>query len=1096
MSATRRLAAIMFTDMVGSTTAAQANEAAALELLHEQQGLVRPIFAHHQGKEIKSMGDGFLVEFDSALRGAECAVEIQRQLWERNARPGVSPILLRVGFHLGDVEELDGDIFGDAVNIASRIEPLADSSGICISGPVFDQVRNKIPYPCTQLEHAFLKNVDTPIPVYSVDLPWVVPPAARVTPWTDRESELRTLDAIVADAAAGRGQVVAFSGEPGIGKTRLADEAIRKAEAKGFRTLRGRGHQDEQPVPYSLWVQAVRGFLREVPATLLYKVSTGSGAALVKLAPEVAERLGPIPPAEDDSSEVARLRFFEGIAQFFVNLSHETPVVILLDDLQWADPGSLRLLTYLAEPVRGRPMLLFLTFRDTVEDETPLLRTVIQDLTHAHALVRVSVKRMEGGPARQLVGAILGTRDPPPELVGLVGQKTGGNPLFVEELLRSMTEEDQLVRRGGNWDSSGIGNVGVPSTMRDVILKRLARAGEQSQSLLSVGSVLGQEFDFELLQQISGVEAEPLLTQIEALLRARLLREREVSPGRSVYLFADDQTREVLYQELSLVRRQRYHLKAAQLIEGRLAHQPDVSAGELALHYQRGNDPRKALEWTLVAAKNSVKLYAREQAISYFRSALETLKVAPDERVQAEVLEQLSNELEILGQYEESTRRRTEASGLYEKLGDHRRAGAMLRLAATHARWTLLGEFDVDEAQLEHARALLESVEPCPELVQLYLNYSSFLEAAGRYDEVRPILTRAVEVAEALGDATLRAAVRLELLATLPVSSRSEALREIDQVVELARSLGPEIAQRADVAQIIFILGDRGDLREGEEAVQRAAERARTINAPDFAEGVVGSLGAFTTMLMGDLDESLRRAQRHTKYFEARGQPQTAHNLLHYAYPAIIRGEFADGERYLDAAKAILASEKAVLQDGWYLMFRGLLELRRGNAVEGEALVLKALELDHVQGIRALLVFRTIWYLSTLIDCAVQQHAPDRADNYLAELEGLVAQVNNDPARAFLTRGHGVRALEAGDFARAFDLLRESHELWRKTQWRHQLGQTCLELAEAEIGLGHAERVGPMLDEAIEVLSSMPAQPELARALALQKDWRAKSVAP
>jgi class 3 adenylate cyclase len=361
VAATRRLAAIMFTDMVGSTSAAQTNEASALELLREQQALVRPIFVRNQGTEIKSIGDGFLVEFDSALRGAECAIEIQRTLWERNARPGVSPILLRVGLHLGDVEELDGDIAGDAVNIASRIEPLAESSGICVSGPVFDQVRNKIPYPCTALDHAFLKNVDTPIPVYSVDLPWVVPPAARVTPWTDRESEVRTLERIIVDAAAGRGQVVALSGEPGIGKTRLADEAIRKAVGKGFRPLRGRGHQDEQPVPYYLWVQVVRAFLREVPATLLFKVSTGSGAALLKLAPELAERFGQVPLAEEDGSEAARLRFFEGIAQFFVNLSGESPVVILLDDLQWADPGSLRLLGYLAEPMQGRRVLLLLT---------------------------------------------------------------------------------------------------------------------------------------------------------------------------------------------------------------------------------------------------------------------------------------------------------------------------------------------------------------------------------------------------------------------------------------------------------------------------------------------------------------------------------------------------------------------------------------------------------------------------------------------------------------------------------------------------------------------------------------------------------------
>jgi len=1078
----------MFTDMVGSTSAAQANEATAIELLREQQALVRPIFARHQGTEVKSMGDGFLVEFDSALRGAECAIEIQRTLWERNARPSASPILLRVGLHLGDVEEQDGDILGDAVNIASRIEPLAESAGICISGPVFDQVRNKIPYPCTPLEHAFLKNVDTPIPVYSVDLPWVAPPAARITPWTDRESELRTLERIVADAAAGHGQIVAFSGEPGIGKTRLADEAIRKAEGKGFRTLRGRGHQDEQPVPYSLWVQVARAFLREAPAPLLYKVSTGCGAALLKLAPEVAERLGPLPPAAEDGSEAARLRFFEGIAQFFGNLSRESPLVILLDDLQWAEPGSLRLLGYLAEPMHDRPMLLLLTFRDAVEDDLPLLRTVLEDLARAHALVRVPVKRMEGGPARQLVGAVLGTKDPPSELVGLVGQRTGGNPLFVEELLRSMTEERQLIRRGEGWDSSGIGDVGVPSTMRDVILKRVARAGEPSQTLLSIGSVLGQEFDFSLLQDVSGAEPEALLVQVEALLRARLLREREVSPGRSLLLFADDQTREVLYHELSLVRRHRCHLRAAQSLEARLGDRAQDSAGELALHYQRGNDPPNALRWTLVAAKSSAKLYAREQAIAYLRTALDILKIAPDERVRAEVLEQLGDELEFVGQYEESTRSRTEASGVYEKLGDPRRAGAVLRLAATHTRWTLLGEFDVDEAKLNHARELLEAAGPSPELVQLYLDYSSYLDAAGRFAERGPTLARSLEVAAEVGDPALKATVQLELLFTLPIRAREEAQRQLDQIIQYGRTHNPELVLKALFTQLYLVVGGYGDIARGEACVQEACEYARKINASDYVAAVLGSFGSFTTMLRGDLDESLRRAQRHHKYFEDLGQPQTAHNLLHFAYPATVWGDFDAAERYLDSAKSILGSEKAMMQDQWYLFFRGLLDLARNRPAEAERLVLRALEGDRQRGLVGLLIFRTIWFLATLVECAVAQHALDRADNYLIELDGIVSEVGGPLARAHLTQMQGLRALEARDFARAARLLRESSELWKGEDWALQRGRTWLELAEAEVRLGNTREAAGALEESIKVFRAARAKPELERALAIQQE--------
>ena len=168
----------MFTDMVGSTAAAQTNEVQSLKLRDEQERLVRPLFAAHQGREIKSMGDGFLAEFDSALHAVQCGIEIQRHLHERNGQPGVAPILLRIGVHLGDVEQRETDIFGDAVNIASRIEPLASPGGVCISGEVFSQIRNKIPNALEKLPQTPLKGVRVPVEVYRISLPWTVPSTA------------------------------------------------------------------------------------------------------------------------------------------------------------------------------------------------------------------------------------------------------------------------------------------------------------------------------------------------------------------------------------------------------------------------------------------------------------------------------------------------------------------------------------------------------------------------------------------------------------------------------------------------------------------------------------------------------------------------------------------------------------------------------------------------------------------------------------------------------------------------------------------------------------------------------------------------------
>jgi adenylate cyclase len=162
----------MFTDTVGFTASTQMNEARTLDLLRQQTEVLRPIVALHQGREIKSTGDGFLVEFDSALKAVQCAVNIQRRLYERNSEGGLAPIRIRIGVHLGDVVQNGSDILGDAVNIAARIEPLAEPGGVCVSGAVYEQVRTKVHDKFAKLPAKGMKGLESPIDVYRMVLPW------------------------------------------------------------------------------------------------------------------------------------------------------------------------------------------------------------------------------------------------------------------------------------------------------------------------------------------------------------------------------------------------------------------------------------------------------------------------------------------------------------------------------------------------------------------------------------------------------------------------------------------------------------------------------------------------------------------------------------------------------------------------------------------------------------------------------------------------------------------------------------------------------------------------------------------------------------
>ncbi|MEE9593024.1 MAG: protein kinase, partial [Thermoplasmata archaeon] len=577
------------------------------------------------------------------------------------------------------------------------------------------------------------------------------PESRRALALIDRETELEAVRGFVDRAIRGDGSVVFLSGEAGVGKTRLGEEVKAYATLRGTRWLQGRCFEREGSAPYTPWIEMLREFVREAPRQLLYKVSGSYAAELAKLVPEVVEKVGPAPPVALGHPEQERLRLFEAVTQLCLNLSREAPLVLFLDDLNWADPPSLELLHYVARRVPGNFFMILGAYRDIEVAEDSPLSQLLFNLNRERFLHQISLPRFDPAHVARMITETFGDEEVSAEFRDLVYEKTGGNPFFVEEVLRSLVEEGVMYKTEDRWDRRPISEIRIPSSVRTVVRQRLNRLDDDCNQVLALASVIGKEFPFGVLQQVSGLDEDRLLTLLEAALRARLIEEKPLAPGRSVFLFSDSQVRDVLYDGLSLIRRRRHHLKVAHALEKASKGEEDRQAAVLAYHYVRGDDVEKALDYSVRAGERASKVYAHEEAIRNLSVALELMEEEGDPTLHVQILEQLGDESSYLGDADAALGYWTKAAGIYEDLAQKLPLGEVLRKVG-YAHF--MEKYDQGKA-LEfytRARTILEEQPPGVELARLYHDIGRLHWRSGEDPSTAiSMCERALQLAEELG---------------------------------------------------------------------------------------------------------------------------------------------------------------------------------------------------------------------------------------------------------------------------------------------------------------------------------------------------------
>ena len=752
----RQTTTLLFTDVVASTDLAnRVGDEECRRLLDGHETVIREEIARHEGREIKTMGDGFMVAFGEPRSAVACAVSVQRRL--ATEVPGVH---VRMGLHAGDVVDRAGDLYGATVNASARISAHARGGQILISDDLVAHTAGIDEVAVVDRGLFWLKGFPERWRLHEVrwggdGRPAATPARAR-TPYIGREAERADLRRHLEEALAGRGSLVLIGGEPGVGKTRLTEEVAAEADERGARVLVGHCSQMEGAPPYIAWVEILeQAVARAADPAALRALLGESAGEIARIVPELRRIYDDIPAPFELPPEQERRYLFNSIRDFVARAADIRPLLLVLDDLHWADEPTLLLLEHLAEALDDIPALVIGTYRDVeLEVDRPLAR-FLESLLRRRLAERISLKRLDETGVAAMLEALAG-QEPPPEVVRVVYDETEGNAFFVEEVFEHLHEEGRLLDERGRWRRDvRVGEVDVPESVRLVIGRRLQRLSDEARKLLTAASTIGRVFDVNLLEAVTETGEEDLLDALELAESARLISPSADDPDR--FEFSHELIRQTLLAGLSALRRQRLHRKVAESIEVRLGEQAEERAEELVHHLLNaggGADPAKLLRYLRAAGERAMAAAAWEDALRHFENAL-TL-VEGDRRARADLLVDLGSALRSLARVTDAAAAWREALDIYTELDD---PDAVAELCADLSFDLGYSGRTVEGAEFVQRGLMVSEGMRTPARVRLLAGGVAYLAWSGDRAAAAAMEREALDLARELRDPVLEATV-------------------------------------------------------------------------------------------------------------------------------------------------------------------------------------------------------------------------------------------------------------------------------------------------------------------------------------------------
>jgi DNA-binding CsgD family transcriptional regulator len=722
-----------------------------------------------------------------------------------------------------------------------------------------------------------------------------------------RGPELATLTAALSDAETGRGRTVFVVGESGIGKTRLVSTLADHASRRGFSVAVGRAYPVESGVPYAVFSDALLPMLRGVEPSVINVLTRGGTAELAQLFPALGAGAERSSSARGDPAEL-KARLLWNFSQFLSRFAAKQPLLLLLENLQWADSASLEMLHFVARQISGDRILLVGTHNDPDLRGGATLRATDQSLRTLGNTQRV---RLAPLTAAAIIEILERRFDTAPDRVRAFAERlhrwTGGNPFFIDETIKALVDGGQLRSTPGGWVGWDVDELRVPATIREAVLARLSELSAHARPLADIAAVLGMRASHDELEAVGGLDHETLIAAIDELRGAGVLTERE-DAGDIVYDFSHPLLQETLYSDLGLARTRTLHGAVAEALEGLYADRAMQHAGELAFHYSRG-DPRrlaaKAVEYLRAAGRDASAKYANREAGDYLSAALalaEQEQGAPP----VELVADLARVRQRLGDYAGAVALWERALDAARATYDDARIASIERSIGLARYWS--GAFEEALAHYEAATHAAHRSSDRHLEARVLIAKASCLQAVGRSAESRTEVERALAIASDLGDDALLARVHRSLLLLYLWTGPAEKAREQGhEAIELAEASGQRAVAWSGHWALAVLAGLTGKADEVRRHLTEAHRLAEELRSPLFRLWT-SEVEIEYAAGIGEWDRAVTVAERSIAMARSLGQRTLLPRVLVWAGLLYLgRGDIERGKACVDEAWALSA---------------------------------------------------------------------------------------------------------------------------------------------------------------------------------------------